>query len=86
MKFRKKPLIIEARQYTRDSRDEIIEWCNATHSAINEDGAPYELQNLRIPILNGSITASLGDWIIQNPSGEFSACNLNVFKESYDRI
>lgn len=86
-RFTKKPVTIEAIQYTLETRDEIIQEFEGqvTHTAINEDGAEYELENLRITTLEGTMTASLGDYIIRGIQGEVYPCKPDIFEASYER-
>jgi hypothetical protein len=85
MKFRKKPVVIEAMQYTEETRDAVIAWCGAQHSSVDDDGAEYELLNLRIPTLEGLMTASMGDWIIKGVKGEFYPCKPDIFDMTYEK-
>lgn len=85
-RFTKKPLEIEAIQYTLETRDEIIRDFEGqiTHSGISEEGAEYELENLRIETLEGVMTASLGDYIIRGIQGEVYPCKPDIFEASYE--
>lgn len=85
-KFRKKPVVIEAMQYTRESRDDVIQWCGALGTAIGEDGARYELENIIVSTLEGEVRASLGDWIIQGIAGEFYPCKPDIFEQTYELV
>lgn len=84
-RFRKKPVEIEAMQYTLATRDAVIAWSDATHTAIDDDGAEYELSNLRITTLEGVMRAELGDWIIRGVKGEFYPCKPDIFELTYER-
>lgn len=85
-KFRKKPVIVEAMQYTLESRDEVIEWCNAIGKGIDDDGAEFDLQNIIIFTLEGDHRASLNDWIIKGVKGEFYPCKPDIFEATYDPV
>ena len=84
MKFRKKPVVIEAMHYTEQSRTAVIAWCGAGHTAIDEDGCEYEVEQLRIHTKEGTMAASLGDWIIKGVKGEFYPCKPDIFEATYD--
>lgn len=84
--WRKKPVVIEARQYTRESREEIIAWCDAGHLGMDDDGAPYELKHLLIHTLEGDHRAALGDWIIKGVKGEFYPCKPDIFEATYEAV
>jgi len=83
--YRKKPVVIEARQYTRESRAEVIAWAEATGTGIDDDGAEYELENIIIRTLEGDHRAAPGDWIIRGVKGEFYPCKPDIFAATYTR-
>jgi hypothetical protein len=89
-KFRKKPVVIEAMQYSLESRDSIIEWCggkyNVISTAIDDDGAEYELENIKIRTLEGDLTVSFDDWIIKGIKGEFYPCKPDIFEQTYEAV
>ncbi len=85
-KYRKKPVVIDAMQYTEDTRDDVISWCDPIHTAIDEDGCSYELENIRIRTLEGDMRADLGDWIIKGVKGEFYPCKPDIFAATYDPV
>ncbi len=85
-KFRKKPIVIEARRYTRRNRASIGAWCGASMQGVDEDGCPYELLNIRINTLEGSMAANPGDWIIKGVAGEFYPCKNVIFLETYEAV
>ena len=80
MKFRKKPVIIEAMQLNdKSSRVEIIHFTNGL--------AKYGVNlNLIIPTLEGEMIANVGDWIIQGVNGEFYPCKPDIFEKTYERV
>ena len=86
MKYRKKPVVIEAMEYTRKTRKAVIAWCGAGHSAIDDDGAEYETEALRIHTAEGTMHASLGDWIIKGIKGEFYPCKPDIFAATYELV
>ena len=85
-KFRKKPVEIEAMQYTEESRNEIIDWSGAQHSAIDDDGVEYELLNLRIKTLEGTLMVRPYDWIIKGVAGEFYPCKRDIFEATHEPV
>ena len=68
MKYRKKPVVIEAMQFTEESKDRVFAWvtCN-TNAEHDNDGNP----TLEIQTLEGVMTSRLGDYIIKGVAGEF---------------
>ena len=84
MKFRKKPIVIEAMgPLTADNSEEIAAWCGGGEAPRQEGG---RLGELVIPTLEGSHRASLGDWIIKGVKGEFYPCKSDIFKATYEPV
>jgi len=83
MKFRKKPVIIDAVQYTNESAPEVIKFiANTKHTfTYNEKGAAIYLDTLE-----GGHTASQGDWIIKGVKGEFYPCKPDIFGQTYEKV
>lgn len=78
--FRKKPVEIEAIQWTGENLNEIMDfmdWRNADHD--NDNG-------LVIHTLEGNHKASIGDWIIRGFAGEFYPCKPDIFSSTYDYV
>ena len=74
MKFRKKPVVIEAIQWKGDN---IVE--------IRDNKIPAK-QTLIIRTLEGDMTAQKGDWIIKGVKGEFYPCKPKIFKMTYEKV
>lgn len=83
MKFRKKPVVIEARQITPDTVLEVSYWCGAQIG--NRPQAPRNW-HLLIATLEGVMTANMGDWIIRGVQGEFYPCKPDIFEATYERV
>lgn len=77
MKFRKKPVVIEAVQWTGENGSEVQEFAGAS-SSLTPDG------NLFIHTLEGNHHASVGNWIIRGIKGEFYPCKPNIFEATYE--
>lgn len=75
--YRKKPVVIEAIKWTGDNADVIEAWAGETWERPGDDA-------LFIETLEGTMTASLGDWIIQGVQGEFYPCKPDIFEATYD--
>jgi hypothetical protein len=86
MKYRKKPVIIEAIQF-EDNSDRIIE----IHEFMGGDTirVNYEDKNnpyLKVETLEGIMKASVGDYIIKGVNGEFYPCKPDIFEKTYERV
>ena len=75
--FRKKPVKVEAIQWTGHNLAEIIRFTGPHGSKVAKEG-------LKIFTLEGPLTASIGDWIIRGVSGEFYPCKPDIFDKTYD--
>lgn len=78
MKFRKKPVVIDAWGFdgSWQSAAPIIEQSNKMFW--RDDG------KITIETLEGDITASAGDWIIRGVKGEFYPCKPDIFAATYE--
>jgi hypothetical protein len=83
MKFRKKPVVIEAAQFTEATKDQVYNFV-ACNKRVGRDlqGAPL----LVIQTLEGEVTASPGDWIIKGVAGEFYPCKPDIFEATYEPV
>ena len=100
MKFRKKPVVIEAKQYTGENADEIVQWAQGgwdrvTPFSANGNGMWIKqkvmpdvsmqcVYFLVIPTMEGDHDASPGDWIIKGVKGEFYPCKPDIFAATYE--
>ncbi len=82
MKFRKKPVVIEALRWEGEGTlesvrkflgDDFICWHTAHDSIL-------------IRTLEGTLSASLGDWIIRGVKGEHYACKPDIFERTYEQV
>lgn len=86
-KYRSKPVVIEAKQYIGGNRQVIIDFVGASliHTGIDDDGAEYELLNMRIKTLEGEMMVCPGDYVIRGTEGEFYPCKASIFAAKYER-
>jgi len=88
-KYRKKPVIIEAMQFTTNNEigsptmDKIVNWMNQGKEKIN---AWHNGTDIYIFTLKGEMKASVGDFIIQGINGEFYPCKPDIFEKTYDPV
>lgn len=82
MKFRKKPVVIEA--WLFDGSWESARPIMALSKAITWSGTPGG--SLRIGTLEGEMTAGAGDWIIKGIRGEFYPCKPDIFEATYEAV
>jgi len=84
MKFRKKPVVIEAHQWNGHNRHELIEYLKMPPEVICATNPLGDL--LFIRTLEGEMRADPGDWIIKGVKGEFYPCKPDIFEATYERV
>lgn len=77
-RFQKKPVVIEAIQFTGNNVNDIKEFTNYNASVCNGE--------LNIYTLEGNMIASIGDWIIKGIKGEFYPCKPDIFEQTYEEV
>lgn len=82
-KYIKKPIAIEAMQWTGLNRSEILKFCTACHVLITNDTDKPEL---KIQTLEGTMSSRIGDYIIKGVEGEFYPCREDIFLKTYKKI
>lgn len=80
MKYRKKPVIIEAVQWNVDNLQEILAFMAPDRPIFSS----VILGELVIGTLEGQHKASAGDWIIKGVKGEFYPCKPDIFEQTYE--
>lgn len=86
-KFRKKPVVIEAFQWTggpdqKEDPDWIMEALLSRVAWIENNGS--EDITLKIKTLEGTMLAKRGDWIIKGVKNELYPCKPDIFEATYD--
>lgn len=90
MKFRKKPVVIEAVQLTWSNWSEM---CEHAGVGLIEDGKPEGFWpdgvgtgriGMSIPTLEGVMQAVENDWIIRGIKGELYPCKPDIFAATYE--
>ena len=91
MRYRKKPVEIEAVQWTGLNLEEIKAFVGKSliYDIIDTawevgKGRPYVI--MKIKTLEGDMIASEGDYIIKGISGEFYPCKPDIFKATYEEV
>lgn len=79
MKYRKKPIEVEAVQWNGHNLKEIFVFTKS-----NKIANDFLENYLEIKTLEGIMKAEIGDWIIKGIKGEFYPCKDDIFKMSYE--
>lgn len=84
MKYRKKPVVIEARQCIEgNDPQELASWCGGKVCGVGHCGEKVWIE---IPTLEGVMRASYGDFVIQGVNGEFYPCKPDIFEKTYEAV
>jgi hypothetical protein len=93
MKFRKKPVVIEAVQYTEALRDaHIFDGAALPNGVIigSKNYHPGDRKVWRadayIDTLEGRMVVSINDWIITGIKGERHPCKPDIFAATYEAV
>jgi len=81
MRFKKRPVIIDAVQFTGENDAEVLEF-------LVKYKVPFEVvadHELVIHTLEGDMHVSRHDWIIKDVQGEFYPCKPDIFSATYER-
>lgn len=91
MKYKKKPVVIEAIQWIGNNLEEIKNFVGEQLEYNIEDsawqvgkGVPHV--TVKIKTLEGVMEARKGDYIIKGVNGEFYPCKPDVFEKTYDEV
>ena len=80
--YRKKPVVIEAVQWTGSMAPVIA----LVGHDLPTHGPPGQSGSLRISTLEGDHECRLGDWIIKGVKGEFYPVKPDIFEATYDPV
>lgn len=89
MKYRKKPVEIEAVRWTGKNREGIANFCgNKAIFTARKQRADGVILNydLMISTLEGMMYATIGDYIIKGVNGEYYPCKPDVFAKTYEEV
>ena len=85
MRFRKKPIEIEAIQITPNNRQELDEFLNE-NDHVNIFFFHDKIWRVYIDTLEGTMVAYPGDYIIRGIQNELYPCKEEIFKKTYEPI
>lgn len=95
MKVRKKPVVVEAMQWTGENHREMFDFLTdykKQDEFITVWGDNFYIDHekvkggLIIRTLEGAYTANIGDYIIKGVQGEFYPCKPDIFEKTYEVI
>lgn len=91
MKYRKKPVVIEAIQWNGLNLTEIMDFVGKdliveTYDAGYQAGATPLAIGLKIRTLEGDMNISISDYVINGVQGEFYPCKPDIFEQTYELV
>ena len=88
MKFRKKPVVIEATQWNKDGdHPNVIQIPETILPTINDRNVTGDLSKCGwVGTLEGGHIVSPGDWIITGVQGEQYPCKPDIFEATYEPV
>jgi hypothetical protein len=93
MKYRKKPVVIEAVRWTGENHREMWDFLTGrTDDYMDSRGDTFYIDHGRIEggliinTLEGEHLASIGDYIIKGVAGEFYPCKPDIFAQTYEPV
>lgn len=86
MKFRKKPIVIDAFIWTGDTSQSQFKFPEWALEKIKRNEIEFHEKVLFTHCSKGSDVAKIGYYIIFNHNGEVSSCAPDVFLEEYDKV
>lgn len=98
VKYRKKPVVIEAVQYTGENVDEVLHFANQSSRDDECPGGDWPLwaqynmpwkRMTTFPIgtmSEGGVDVAPGDWVIRGVHGEIYPCKPDIFESTYERV
>lgn len=77
--YRKRPVRIQAVQWTGDNLHEVLEFAGTSAFVRVED-------DLKINTLEGVMNVSVGDYVIRGIAGEYYPCKPDIFEKTYEAV
>ena len=96
--YRKRPVVIEAFQMTKERRQDNSEWPNWLNEAWQKDfeevgsAGPVDFPDsdgtdkITIKTLEGDHWVNWDDYIIQGVAGELYPCKPDIFEKTYENV
>ena len=95
MKYRKKPVVIEAVEWQKNTQVTMSRFLDPDISGTRLENENFrvdlcnggcQLGDLYIKTLEGEMKADIGDYIIKGVKGEFYPCKPDIFEMTYELV
>lgn len=80
MKFRRKPIVVEAVQFTGKNGFEVVDWAKSPTVDVAFSGDIVVFSTMSA----GLMRAAPGDWVVKGTNGEFYTIKDAIFREIYE--
>lgn len=85
-KYQKKPVVVDAILFTRNSFDDVVKFTSGTAHSFRIERRPDGKCTCVIPTLEGEHIATEGDYIIRGVKGEYYPCKPDIFHQTYSSL
>ena len=89
MKYRKKPVEVEAIQFTNENKDKVLWLAREKQMNVHSSFENGDCPCIKIPTLEGEMICSLGDYLIVEPFPtdwrKLYPCKPDIFEKTYER-
>lgn len=91
MKYRKKPVVIEAIKWDGLNLQEVKDFVGDSliydiYDTAWKVGEAAPIVNMKIKTLEGNMQVSIDDYIIKGVKGEFYPCKPDIFEQTYEKV
>lgn len=84
MKYRKKPLIVDAIQFDGYNHDELSVFSEGSCRSCKPWKSDYSY--IEVKTLEGTMEGTIGHWLVRGIEGEFYFCHPDIFNKTYERV
>ncbi len=86
MRYRKKPVEIEAIQYDGGNTNQVVDWIDRSRPGGFVPAYTDSTGELHIATLEGDMHVSQGDFVIRGVQGEYYPCKPDIFAATYEPV
>jgi hypothetical protein len=89
MKFRKKPIVIDAIPVSEAVASSMANWAalpSWLSEAYEQGNIVFTPTNIHITTLEGVMVGQLGDWVLRGVKGELYPCRGDIFEATYEKV
>lgn len=80
-RYRQRPVVVEAMRLDLDNAIEVARWCGGEVRYVG-----FAAVVVAIPATEDHVGAEVGDYVLRDARGEFSACEADLFDATYEVV